>query len=62
MHFGRVNAPRVDIGPLMLRLSESKIWPSIVLGQYGDDAEGICSNSHVVWKSRFMTLFRGERR
>ena len=62
VRFGRVYAPGVDIGPLMLRLSESKIWRSIVLDLMGMTWREFCSNSHVVWKSRFMTLFRGQRR
>jgi hypothetical protein len=41
VHFGRMYLPRVDIAPLLLRLAESKRWPSVVICQYGEDAEGV---------------------
>jgi hypothetical protein len=40
VHFGRMYLPRLDVAPLLVKLARSDAWPSVVIRQHGDDAEG----------------------
>jgi len=40
-HFGMLSSFRLDIRPLLIRLSESGVWKRIVFAQFGDDFAGM---------------------